>query len=145
MGISASSLILLITVTLLIGLAIFVYSYMHMMKLLQQGKLRKGTERYKKQQTNERNEPNTYIGSVSALLSGTLGNGIFLTNYFEINLTEDIVIFITMGVAVIYVLMLLLPRQFVILYCKGRFKSFQFNDNYELNPVGSSREYENIS
>lgn len=145
MGISASNLILLITVTLLIGLGIFVYSYVHTMKLLQQGKFRKGTERYKKQQTNERNEPNTYIGSVAALLSGTLGNGIYLTRRYGENMPDDIVIFIMFGAAAIYVLMLLLPRQLVILYCKGRFKSFQFNDENELNPVGSSsrRYYEN--
>lgn len=145
MGISASSLILLITVTLLIGLGIFVYSYVKMMKLLNQGKFRQGTERYEKQKSTEKNEPKTYKGTVTALLSGTLGNGIFVINYFEQNPTEDIVLFIMVGVAAIYTLMLLLPRQLVIFYCKSRFKSFQFNDDNKLNPVESDNEYEGIS
>lgn len=114
------------------------------MKLLQHGKFGKDTKRYKKQQTNEGNEPNTYFGSVAALLPGTLGNGLVIRHYGE-NPPSDIVLFIVVGVAIIYVLMLLLPRQLVILYCKGRFKSFQFNDENELNPVGSSRDYEDIS
>jgi len=52
----------------------------------------------------------------------------------------ETIILSTMGPLLIFAMLFVIPEQLVILYCKYRFDSFNFNKKGNLKPIGSGRK-----
>ncbi len=108
---------------LLIGLVVFVATFIRFYLLLHRGYYRKGEE---KDALRERFETKSYL---PAAIIGGIGL-VFIIGYISrVSGIDDtkIMFFIILGNLLFYVMLFILPEQLVILYCKFRFKSFNFN------------------
>ncbi|SIS60365.1 hypothetical protein SAMN05421787_101689 [Virgibacillus pantothenticus] len=56
--------------------------------------------------------------------------------FFDLNL----IIIVVVGIGVFYTMLFVLPEQLVILYCKYRFESFNFDKDGNLKPMGTKRK-----
>ncbi|WP_144509665.1 ABC transporter ATPase [Bacillus sp. FJAT-22090] len=125
----AGSLLQFTYIILGIGLIIFVVTFIRFFILLKKGHYRKGT---KKDALRSRFETTSYVPTT---IIGSLGL-IFIIQYIvrtsAIN-ELDKIIFIVIGIGLFFVMLFILPEQLVILYCKIRFKSFNFNERGYLN------------
>ncbi len=109
---------------LLLGVVVFVATFIRFYLLLHKGYYRKGE---KKDALRERFETKSYI---PAAIIGGIGL-IFIIGYIsKMSGIDDIqiIFFITLGILLFYLMLFILPEQLVILYCKFRFKSFNFNN-----------------
>ena len=121
-------------IAFIIGIFVFIFASIRFIKLLEKGEFRKGTRRDETRMILENKIPQfTIYGIVlgmSVSLSGRQFVGIDLNDSFIVGL----------GVLIFFVMMFILPEQLVIWYCKHRFKSFNFNKENEVYPLGSEWE-----
>ncbi|OIK13883.1 hypothetical protein [Bacillus sp. MUM 13] len=112
------------TITLEIGLLLFILTFIRFIFLLNKGKYRKGG---KKDQLRGTFETDSYLPFV---IAG--GVGLVFVMQYVIRSTgiEDFgdFFFAMLLFAAFYTMIFVLPEQLVILYCKFRFKSFTFNE-----------------
>ncbi len=119
-------------VTLLFGLLIIMVTWVRFYILLQKGQYRKGS---KKDELRSKFETTSYLPLV---IIGGIGI-VFVIQYLLRNasysMETDIMqtfIMIVLPILIFFVMLFVLPEQLVILYCKFRFKSFNFNQDGEL-------------
>jgi len=126
---NAESLIQFTYIVLGIGFLIFVATFIRFFILLSNGHYRKGS---KKDALRSRFETKSYV---RIAITGSLGL-VFIIQYIaRISTINDInmIVVIVLGIALFFVMLFILPEQLVILYCKFRFKSFNFNERGYLN------------
>lgn len=107
-----------------IGLLIFIATFIRFYILLKKGHYRKGS---KKDELRGKFETTSYI---PAAIIGGLGI-VFIIQYIVRNSAIDDLNMMTViigGITLFFVMLFILPEQLVILYCKFRFKSFNFNE-----------------
>ncbi|MFD2654763.1 hypothetical protein [Gracilibacillus thailandensis] len=133
---SITSLILASILTLILGLLVFVVTSVRFYLLLTKGEYRKGTSR---DQTRQKFEAKSFLPHV---VIGGLGIVYFIqfitSNVSRIELNSLMIGII--GIILFYGMMFVLPEQLVILYCKKRFKSFNFNKEGNIYPMGSGEK-----
>ncbi len=124
-GINANEklLIMIAQITILFGLLIFIATFIRVYILLRKGHYRKGS---KNDVRRGKFEIRSYI---PIAIIGSTGL-VFVIQYlirksYIVNL--EIMVVIIIGIIIIYTMLFVLPEQLVILYCKFRFKSFNFN------------------
>lgn len=118
------SLLQIAYIILAIGLFIFIATFIRFYVLLKKGHYRK---------ESKKDEQRSKLESMS-FLPGAIAGGIglvFVIQYISKNSIYDdvnIIILIVGGIITYFVMMFILPEQLVILYCKFRYKSFNFNE-----------------
>lgn len=126
---TSDSLLSFTYIVLLIGFLLFLATCIRFYILLENGHYRKGS---KKGEMRGRFETTSYIPS-----SIIVGLGIvFIIQYIVRNSAIDDLNMITLivgGILVFFVMLFILPEQLVILYCKFRFRSFNFNERGYIN------------
>lgn len=116
-------------ILLFIGLLIFVATCIRFYILLRNGHYRKGS---KKGELRGKFEKTSYIPTATITGVGL----VFIIQYIARNSAIDdinVMIAIVGGILVFFVMLFILPEQLVILYCKLRYKSFNFNVRGYLN------------
>lgn len=121
-------------ITLSIGLLVFVITYARFYILLKKGHYKEGT---KKDAHRSKLEKGSYLPV--AIMVGTAL--VYIIQYMhQISYTLDInaMVLITIGPLLYFSMLFVLPEQLVILYCKYRFESFNFdkNGNFKDNGIG---------
>ncbi|WP_399629158.1 hypothetical protein [Sporosarcina sp. SG10008] len=127
-SVAPESLLNFTYITLLIGLLVFIATFVRFAILLRNGHYRKGS---KKDVLRTRFETKSYI---PAAVLGGIGL-VFVIQYIARTsaITDiNIMVVIAIGILLFYVMLFILPEQLVILYCKFRFKSFNFNEQGNL-------------
>ncbi|MFD2654762.1 hypothetical protein [Gracilibacillus thailandensis] len=128
-----ASLIFATILTLILGLLVFIVTCIRFNLLLKQGKYRKGRS---KGQTRQKFEAKSFLPH--AVIGGL---GIFYFIQFFVSHVSRIEINFLMigiiGMLLFYGMIFVLPEQLVILYCKKRFKSFNFDKEGNIYPMGS--------
>lgn len=116
-----------------LGILIFIVSFIRFYKLLSKGEYRLGS---KKAQLRTRFEAKSLVPF--AIIAGT-GISLLLQYIFKnmISFDGNIMMLILLGPLVFYTMLFVLPEQLVILYCKTRFDSFNFDNDGNLNPFSS--------
>lgn len=128
-GVNAESLLDFTYIMLAIGMLVFIATSFRFYKLLKKGQYRKGSE---KGALREKFEAKSL--APMAIIAG-LGL-VFVIQYMARNSAindVNIMIVIVIGIALFFVMLFVLPEQLVILYCKYRFKSFNFDERGYLN------------
>jgi hypothetical protein len=123
------SLLNFTNILLFIGLLVFVATCIRFYILLRKGHYRKGSI---KGELRAKFEITSYIPS--AIIAGV--GIVFIIQYIARNSAIDNindVILIVGGILAFFVMLFILPEQLVILYCKLRYKSFNFNIRGYLN------------
>lgn len=126
---SMESLLNFTYITLGIGLLIFIVTFIRFYFLLRKGHYRKDS---KKDEIRSKFETTSYIPA--AIIAGI--GIVFIIQFVARNSAlADLngMIFIVIGISLFFVMLFILPEQLVILYCKFRFKSFNFNERGYLN------------
>lgn len=126
--VSESSLLTFTMVTLFLGVLLFIATVIRFSILLRRGKYRKGSKRG---ELREKFETKTYIPAVIIGSTGLVFIIQFAVRTFNLADIEDAVITV-LGFAVFYTMIFVLPEQLLILYCKFRFKSFNFSERGSL-------------
>jgi len=122
-------------ILLLLGLLVFIATSVRFYILLRNGHYRKGS---KKDKLRGRFETKSYI---PAAVLGGMGL-VFVIQYIARTsaiIDVDIMIVIVIGILLFFVMLFVLPEQLVILYCKYRFKSFNFDKRGYLKSEDSAR------
>jgi len=120
-------------VTLIIGLFVFIITSIRFNKLLKDGKYRRGGEKDQLRRGFE-GKSFTALGIVAGLgifytIQAVMTAGTYLIDW-------DMVFGTIVGQLIFYAMLFVLPEQLVILYCKYRFKSFNYKKNGKLYPFG---------
>lgn len=120
---TVGSLVNLTWITLTIGVLLFLATFIRFYILLQKGYYRKGS---KSDEMRGKFETKSYIpiaiiGSISLVFIIQYVMKMGSSDFF------DTVMFVFLPFALFYTLIFVLPEQLVILYCKIRFKSFNFD------------------
>ncbi|RFA35462.1 hypothetical protein CAI16_08175 [Virgibacillus dokdonensis] len=120
--------------TLIIGFLILLMTFVRFYILLLKGEYR---ERSSKDKVRAKLEAGikSYL---PILIIGSIGLLFMLQYLIRLLGLEDIytVFMLSLCILLFYAMMFVLPEQLVILYCKYRFNSFNFNKHGELNPMG---------
>ncbi|MFC4618225.1 hypothetical protein ACFO4N_05720 [Camelliibacillus cellulosilyticus] len=141
---SINMLIILTYALLAIGLLIFVLTCIRFYKLLKKGEYRKGSKKDFWRLKLEK-------GSLTPLM---IGLGIFLVSIVNFLIRTDVfdhtddimeIVFVFIGFLLFYTMLFFLPEQLVILYCKWRFESFNYDEEGQLKPMGSGDRLERTS
>ena len=133
-NISEESLLTFTFISLFVGLLIFVTTCIRFYILLKRGQYRKGTKR-----DVMRSETEFKVKShLPMIMIASIGLVFFIRYLVNIIGWNDIetIMLILLGISIYFVMLFVLPEQLVILYCKYRFESFNFNKNGELKPMG---------
>ncbi|WP_153463060.1 hypothetical protein [Sediminibacillus terrae] len=128
---SQASLITFTFITFVIGVLVFSITNIRLLLLLIGGKYKIGFTKY-----NQRNklENNSFTSLI--LISGV--GILFILQYLVRNIDwADIetIFMVTLAVVLFYAMLFVLPEQLVILYCKYRFDSFNYEQNGRLKPI----------
>ncbi|WP_336496227.1 hypothetical protein [Psychrobacillus sp. FJAT-51614] len=111
-------------ILLLLGFLVFIVTFIRFYILLRKGYYRKGS---KKDELRSKWETKKYM---PLAIIGGLGI-VFIIQYIarssSVNDLNAMVV-IVIGITLFFVMLFVLPEQLVILYCKYRFKSFNFNE-----------------
>lgn len=119
-----------------IAVVLFVATFFRLYLLIKKGQYRESSKK------GEEFESTSYIPIVIIASIGTLIILITLViNNGVIGVSDETIFFIVLSLLIFYVMIYVLPEQLIILYCKFRFKSFNFNMSGHLYPVGES-DYE---
>lgn len=128
-GAYRQSMVTFTWITLLIGLLVFLLIFVRLIHKIRRGDYREGAQQ---DRIREQFEYKSYIPAATVA-----GLGIFfiLQHVIRQNGGTDLgnLIFLLIGFGLFYVMLFVLPEQLVILYCKFRFRSFNFNSG-GLNP-----------
>lgn len=130
---SKASLIMATIVTLLFGMLIFIVTVIRFYVLLNKGHYQKGTQ---KDELRSRFESKSLL---PLAIFGGIGI-VYIIQYLARNyyIVPFHSIFIAvLGLAIFYTMIFVLPEQLVILYCKYRFASFNYDENGNLKPLGN--------
>ncbi|MBP3039677.1 ABC transporter ATPase [Bacillaceae bacterium Marseille-Q3522] len=122
-NISIVSLMNFTIITLIIGILFFLVISIRFYILLQKGKYRKGS---KKDKLRGRFETTSYLPVVIVASTGFVFILQFLFRTFQFADYETFFL-IVLGLLIFYAMIFVLPEQLVILYCKFRFKSFNYD------------------
>lgn len=116
-------------VLLFIGLLIFLITFVRFYILLRRGQYRKGSS---KELLRIKYEKKSFLPT--AILVG-IGLVLVLQYIVRNSAIHDINMYgvVLIGITLFFVMLFILPEQLVILYCKMRFKSFNFNEHGYLN------------
>src|SRR5690625_3081539 len=133
-NVSEESLLNFTYITLAIGVLVFVVTMIRFYILLKKGHYRKGSKKAKfrsKAELGVRSYlPIIIIGSVGLLFILQ-----YLIRLFGIGDIYTVFV-LSICILLLYTMLFVLPEQLVLLYCKRRFDSFNYNKNGELNPMG---------
>ncbi|TQR21295.1 hypothetical protein [Psychrobacillus vulpis] len=119
-----SSLLNFTYILLVLGFLVFIATFIRFYILLKKGHYKKGS---KKEELRNRFETSKYM---PVAILGGLGI-VFIIQYIVRNTAMNdlnAMVVIVIGIALFFVMLFVLPEQLVILYCKFRFKSFNFNE-----------------
>ncbi|GAE94513.1 hypothetical protein JCM21714_3675 [Gracilibacillus boraciitolerans JCM 21714] len=133
---STNSLIFATVLTLLLGIFVFILTCIRFRRLLVQGKFRKGTI---KEQTRQKLEAKSFLPLAVIGGLGVVYFIQFISNHVS-RIEFNILTMGIIGLGVFYTMLFVLPEQLVILYCKKRFKSFNFNKEGKIYPFGSGEK-----
>ncbi|HJF33535.1 MAG TPA: hypothetical protein K8V56_17365 [Sporosarcina psychrophila] len=133
--VSEKSLLTFTMVTLSFGVLLFVATVIRFSILLRKGKYRKGSKR---DELRAKFEKKTYIPAVIIGSTGLVYIIQFAVRTFNLADIEEAVITV-LCFAVFYTMIFILPEQLVILYCKFRFKSFNFDKRGYLDSEDSAK------
>lgn len=129
-----SSLMSFTFITLIIGLLIFIVTCIRFYILLRKGEYKKGSTRDQLRSNLESKIksflPMIIIGSIGVVYIIQL-----LVRTYGLADIES-ALMLTLCIALFYAMLIILPEQLVILYCKYRFDSFNYNKKGNLNPMG---------
>ncbi|WP_096186926.1 hypothetical protein [Evansella halocellulosilytica] len=133
-----------IYITLAVGVILFIVTCIRFYILLLKGKYRKGASRDK---LRGKFEGKINMASIGA---GSIGVAVSVQYFMRnIDLMDNEVLFIVgIGLFIFYMMIFVLPEQLVILYCKYRFKSFNFKPtgkHLTLIPLQETEEDEKTS
>ncbi|MFC6039546.1 hypothetical protein ACFPYN_08930 [Paenisporosarcina macmurdoensis] len=126
---SSESMLNFTYIVLSIGLLIFIVTCIRFNVLLRKGKYRKGS---KKDELRRHFEAKSYIPIASIVGLGLVFVIQYMARSSVIN-DLNMIIFIVIAITLFFIMLFILPEQLVILYCKYRFKSFNFNKQGYLN------------
>ncbi|ALF11029.1 hypothetical protein [Parageobacillus thermoglucosidasius] len=115
-------------IILLIGFLIFIVTFICFYILLIKGHYRKGS-RKEEQRDNMENLIKSYLPVIIAGSVGLLFVMQFLFRKLNIGFNADDIqnlIIIILGICLFFAMMVVLPEQLVLLYCKYRFEGFNF-------------------
>ena len=126
---TSDSLLSFTYIVLLIGFLVFLATFIRFYLLLKKGHYRKGS---KKGEMRGRFETTSYLPS--SILAG-LGIVFIIQFIVRKSAIDDLnmIILIVGGILVFFVMLFILPEQLVILYCKFRYRSFNFNERGYIN------------
>jgi len=110
-------------VTLCLGALLFIAIVIWFSILLGKGKYRKGSKR---DELRAKFETKTYFPAIIIGSTGLVFTIQFVVRTFNLADIEDVML-IFICFTLFYTMIFVLPEQLVILYCKFRFKSFNFN------------------
>ncbi|MEB5450443.1 hypothetical protein U8M18_01455 [Virgibacillus pantothenticus] len=133
---TTQSMLMATIVTLILGILIFVFTCVRFYKLLREGHYREGS---KKGVMRARFEKKSYMSLV--IFGGV--RAVYLIQFLSKNFYSIPIDFIFVGIlclAIFYTMLFVLPEQLVILYCKYRFESFNFDKDGNLKPMGTKRK-----
>ncbi|WP_106496025.1 hypothetical protein [Lentibacillus sp. Marseille-P4043] len=133
LGIDATkdSLLNFMYVTLIIGLLVFIVTWIRFYVLLQRGHYREGS---KKDNLRKKFEAKSYLPM--AIIVGT--GVVYVIQYVARNsymIDINVMVVVIIGPLLFFAMLFVLPEQIVILYCKYRFESFNFNKDGNLKPI----------
>lgn len=135
-GATGESLISFTWITLLIAALLFIATFIRFIVLLNKGYYRKGS---KADELRGKFETTSYI---PIAIIGGIGL-VFLIQYVMKMGTSDLFdtfMFVFLPLAIFYAMIFVLPEQLVILYCKFRFKSFNFDERGYLFRAASTTD-----
>lgn len=137
-NIREQSLIMFTNIVICIGLFIFVFTSIRFYILLKKGEYRSGSKRDNIRGNLEKNIKSHF----PTILTASVGLMFIIQYLFRYVGFDDIeVMFYTvLALLIFFTMMFVLPEQLVILYCKFRFKSFNFDTNGYLNPVPGNKK-----
>lgn len=118
-----------------IGIIIFVLAFTRFLKLLQRGAFKAVSKRGQLRGDLEKRIPSMTPVFISIGTSLSLGS-VAIIKLFNLEDIE-IALILSLGITLFYVMMFILPEQIVILYCKQRFRSFNFDERGKIYPIGS--------
>lgn len=133
-----------IYISLGVGIILFIVTCIRFYILLLKGKYKRGSSR---DQLRRKVEGKL---NISAIIAGSVGLG-FIIQYVirTIDFVDsEAVVFVAIGLLIFYTMIFILPEQLVILYCKYRFKSFNFKPigkRLTLIPLQETEEAEKTS
>ncbi|MDE5415234.1 hypothetical protein [Alkalihalobacterium chitinilyticum] len=133
-----------IYITLIVGILLFIVTCIRFYILLIKGKYREGSSRDQLRQKFEGRL------NMSAIIAGSVGFG-FIMQYVIRTLdfvNSGDVLIVAIGLLIFYTMIFILPEQLVILYCKYRFKSFNYRVSGKrliLNSLQETEEDEEFS
>ncbi|NMD71586.1 hypothetical protein HHO41_14885 [Bacillus sp. DNRA2] len=114
-------------VTLFFGALIFIVTFVRFYLLLAKGEFRKGSKR-----DFFRGDLEAGIKSnLSSIIVGSTGL-VFIIQFLARNVQEidlDLIMSVVLPILLFFTMMFVLPEQLVILFCKYRFKSFNYDKN----------------
>ena len=123
----------LAAITLMVGVFVFIITSIRFNKLLKEGKYRRGGE---KDQLRRGFEGKSFISlaivaglGIFYMIQAVMAAGTYLIDW-------DMVLGAILGQLIFHTMLFVLPEQLVILYCKYRFKSFNYKKNGKLYPFG---------
>ncbi|MEK4523005.1 hypothetical protein MKX96_15370 [Psychrobacillus sp. FSL W7-1493] len=119
------TLLKIATITLGIGLFLFVATFVRFYILLKKGQYRKGS---KKEEQRSELATMAFFPRVALLCGIGL---VLITKYISKNSNyydSNSALLIVGGIFLFFVMIVILPEQLVILYCKYKYKSFNFNE-----------------
>ncbi len=122
-GVTEKFLVNFTYLTLLFGVLIFIVTSIRFYVLLKKGKYRKDSTG---DELRAKFETKLYL---PAMIIGSVGFVFILQYLFSRLENSDIgmIFYIVLPFLIFYTMLFILPEQLVILYCKCRFKSFNFN------------------
>lgn len=135
-SITPERMLMLTGVSLFCGLLIFTFTYLRFYILLTKGEYRKGS---KKDEWRDKLETKSYVPMA---IIGGIGI-VYIVQYVARNtyiIDIKSIGIIIIGHFLLYAMLFVLPEQLVILYCKCRFNSFNYDKNGNLKPLGNDRK-----
>ncbi|MGE7665155.1 ABC transporter ATPase [Ureibacillus composti] len=120
----AESLVNFTWITLFIGALLFIATFIRFYRLLKKGHYRKGS---RSEEVRGKFETTSYI---PIAIIGSMGL-VFLIQYvMKMGSSDlfDLLMFVFLPLGIFYTLIFVLPEQLVMLYCKLRFNSFNFDE-----------------
>lgn len=133
--VTAETFIRFIQLSLLLGFFIMIVGFIRFNYLLKHGKFRKGSHLDLKRQTTEES-PTDYIRAILIIVVGIVVIAQAIMRYLKVDDPSRILV-ASFGILAFYFVLYKLPDQLCILYCKWRFKSFNFDKEGNIYPIGT--------
>src|SRR5690625_2185840 len=126
-----SSLMMICGMLLAVGFILFVFTWIRFMILLRRGEYRPNS---KKGRLRSRLEGKTIVPT--AIIVGTSLSLLIQSTFKNMFIFDgNVIMLVIVGPLLFYTMLFILPEQLVMLYCKSRFESFNFDKDGQLNPL----------